>query len=342
MKIAVVGPNGFVGKNLIQHLLNLEVEIVKIERETLNVAELLSGCEVIYYLAGVNRPKTNPIIEYMDHEDSVFDFCKIYEGLKTKPKLVYASSTQAELDNDYGRNKIKVEKYFKQFVPTSKLKIKRFTNIYGKWCKPNYNSFISTFIYNTVNNIDCKVSIDEVDLVYIDDVINNLINDEEMVIHSTTVDHVYNLIRSFKDGNRDLNHPLIKNLFSTYCSVLGPQKTEIKSYSDKRGSFATLYQYPDNTMVSANTINVGESKGGHWHHSKIEEFIVITGTVTLEFIDILNGSTKEIEVKPMEKIVMPPAMHHTIVNKGNTMAVFIIWTNELYDPQNSDTYGRKS
>ena len=333
-KSMVVGSDGFIGKNLVENLKNRGDFVIKVNRKTsLNDIRLgLEIVDVIYYVAGN--------YEYDEHLDDVFALCKMYALVKCKARIVYCSSKHVFSNSKYGINKQNVERIFSNCIPAKKLRIERFTNVFGKWCKPNYNNFVSTFIHNTINGIESEVSNDIVSLIHIDDLVDVMIDNSDHKMWKGIVSDVMTMIESIHKGDRDLNSTFKKQIHSTYCSHLGDKLNgNVIVHSDHRGAFIPLYEYPDKTMISANIIEAGKTKGGHWHHTKIEEFTCLEGNLEIELIDIITKEKRVIQMTQYEKITIPPAHHHTINNCGESKGIFLIWTNELFDKQKPDTYG---
>ncbi|ARI76256.1 capsular polysaccharide biosynthesis protein CapF [Halobacillus mangrovi] len=365
MNILVTGARGFIGKNLIAELKNIgDSTILEYSRDT--SYELLEDyckqADFVFHLAGVNRPKDNS--EFMDGNygftSELLDMLKKYEN--TCP-LMISSSTQAELNNPYGISKKAGEKLLFDYSQKTgaKVLIYRFPNVFGKWCKPNYNSVIATFCHNISRDIPIQINDPAtlLNLVYIDDVIKELINalqsNENLVgdfcevpkVHSITLGEVADLLYSFRRSREgkyvpDMSVPLIKKLYSTYLTYL-PQDQfsyDLKMNVDNRGSFTEFIRTPDRGQVSVNISKPGITKGNHWHHTKNEKFLVVSGNGVIRFRKY--GSNEVIEYfvsgNNMEVVDIPTGYIHNIENLGEVDMVTIMWANEPFDPENPDTY----
>lgn len=365
MKILVTGSKGFIGKNLIAELKNRNyTKIFEFDKES-NLSILDSYCkeaDFVFHLAGVNRPKE--MDEFMDGN---FGFTSILLDLlkkhNNKCPVMISSSIQAIFDNSYGQSKKAGEdllfKYSKEF--NVKVMVYRFPNVFGKWCKPNYNSVVATFCHNIAHNLPIQVNDPSVvlNLVYIDDVVNELINSlderenrvkmfcEVQNVYSITLGEIADIIYSFKNSREErlipnMSESLIKKLYSTYLSYLPEDKFsyELKMNIDFRGSFTEFFKTPDRGQVSVNISKPGITKGNHWHHSKNEKFLVVSGNGVIRFRKIESNRVLEYFVSEdkLEVVDIPTGYTHNIENLGNKDMVTIMWANEQYDPENPDTY----
>ncbi len=365
MKILVTGARGFIGKNLIAELRNRKYgDIFEYERDT-DFSKFDGYCKeanFVFNLAGVNRPKEQS--EYMEGN---FGFTSdLLNSLKkhnnTCPVMI-SSSVQAELDNPYGQSKKAGEDLILAYGEETgaKVLIYRFPNVFGKWCKPNYNSAVATFCYNIAHDSPVQVIDPSVvmNLVYIDDVVNELINALEgkenkvdsfceiPVVHTIKLGEIVDLIYSFRKSREDRSVPnmsdsFAKKLYSTYISYLPEDQFsyELKMNVDQRGSFTEFIKTPDRGQVSVNISKPGITKGNHWHHTKNEKFLVVTGQGVIRFRKIDSDEVLEYFVNgdKMEVVDIPTGYTHNIENLGDTDMVTIMWANELFDPGNTDTY----
>ena len=365
MKVLITGAKGFVGKNLISNLsLNKEIEIYKYDRE--NTLEELDkytkDCDFVYHLAGVNRPQ-NPK-EYMEGN---FGFTTtLLEYLKKNKNncpIMLASSIQAELDNEYGKSKKAGEDLIFNYGKENNTKVfvYRFPNLFGKWCKPNYNSVIATWCYNVSHNIEIKVDDPkkELNLVYIDDVCNELIkclNNEETrngnyclvpISYKKTLGEISTLIQSFKTNDRGIMVPstgdtFTKNLYATYISYVPVEElvVDLEEHRDNRGVFCELIRTKEAGQVSISTTNPNIVRGGHYHNTKMERFIVIKGKARIEFEHVIDHTKYEFTVSgdKLQYVTIPVGYQHSINNIGDEELVLILWANELFDPEIPDTY----
>ncbi|MDQ0873155.1 UDP-2-acetamido-2,6-beta-L-arabino-hexul-4-ose reductase [Paenibacillus sp. V4I3] len=365
MKILVTGSQGFIGKNLIVELRNREYnDIFEYNKDT--VPELLDEyCKeaaFVFHLAGVNRPKDKS--EFMEGN---FEFTSIllktlYKHKNTCPVMI-SSSIQAELDNPYGDSKKAGEELLFEYSKETgaKVLVYRFPNVFGKWCRPNYNSAVATFCHNIAHDLSIQMNDPSVvmNLVYIDDVVKELIKAlegkenkvdkfcEVPVRHTITVGEIVEQIYSFKKSRNDRSVPKMSNIFtkklySTYLSYLPEDQFsyDLKMNVDQRGSFTEFIKTSDRGQVSVNISKSGITKGNHWHHTKNEKFLVVSGKGVIRFRKIDSDVVLEYFVSgdKMEVVDIPTGYTHNIENLGDTDMVTIMWANEPFDPENPDTY----
>lgn len=365
MKILITGAKGFIGKNLIAELKNRKyTDILEYARDTDPVL-LDAYCQetdFVYHLAGVNRPKEQS--EYMAGN---FGFTKILlDTLKkhgnTCPVLI-SSSTQATYDNPYGESKKAGEDLMFAYgrETGAKVLVYRFPNVFGKWCRPNYNSAVATFCHNIARDLPITVNDSSVvmNLVYIDDVVEELINALQgkencigdfcavPVVHTITLGEIVDLLYSFKNSREERSVPNMADgftgkLYSTYLSYLPEDKFSypLKMNVDGRGSFTEFIKTPDRGQVSVNISRPGITKGNHWHHTKNEKFLVVSGTGVIRFRKVSSDEVIEYYVSgdSLEVVDIPPGYTHNIENIGDTDMVTIMWANERFNPEKSDTY----
>lgn len=379
MKILVTGARGFVGRNLVSQLRNIrdgklknhtlsgtELELFEYDVDT-NPALLDDYCrqaDFVFNLAGVNRPKDQA--EFMKGN---FGFAStLLDTLKkhgnTCPVMI-SSSTQAALDNPYGESKRAGEELMFNYARETgaKVLVYRFPNVFGKWCRPNYNSAVATFCHNIAHGLPIQVNDPNVvmHLVYIDDVVEELIGAlggrehrqgdycEVPVVHTVTLGRIVELLYSFKDsrntlGVPDLGDAFTKKLYSTYLSYL-PEDAfgyPLKMNVDARGSFTEILRTPDRGQFSVNISKPHITKGNHWHHTKNEKFLVVSGKGVIRFRDMNNPGGKVLEYfvsgDKLEVIDIPTGYTHNIENLGDTDMVTFMWCNECFDPERPDTY----
>ncbi len=378
MKILVTGAHGFVGKNLCAALKNIaegkdksfnispDIEVFEFDIDT--KAELLDtycrDCDFVFHLAGVNRPK-----EQSEFMEGNFGFTStLLETLKkfnnTCPVMI-SSSIQAALDNPYGLSKRAGEELMFDYSAKTgaKVLVYRLPNVFGKWCRPNYNSAVATFCNNIANDLPITVNDRSVlmTLVYIDDVVNELINalkgnetrDGEYckipVEHKITLGEIVDLIYSFKNQPDTLivpeipNNSFAKKLYSTYLSYLPKNKVAfpLKMNIDQRGSFTELIKSEKCGQVSVNISKPGITKGQHWHNTKWEFFIVVSGKGLIQQRKIGTDEVLNFEVsgEKIEAVHMLPGYTHNIINLSDTEdLVTVMWANESFDPSKPDTF----
>ncbi|MFL2111396.1 capsular polysaccharide biosynthesis protein CapF [Marinilactibacillus psychrotolerans] len=365
MKILVTGAKGFIGKNLIAELRNKKYDdIFEFDRDTdpSLLDEYCKEASFVFHLAGVNRPK-----EQTEFMEGNFGFTSdLLNSLKkhnnTCPVMI-SSSIQAELDNPYGESKKAGEDLLFSYDEETgaKVLVYRFPNVFGKWCRPNYNSAVATFCHNIAHELPIQVNDPSVvmNLVYIDDVVNELINAlegnenksdlfcEVPVAHTITLGEIVDLIYLFKKSREDRSVPnmadaFTKKLYSTYLSYLPENQFsyDLKMNVDQRGSFTEFIRTPDRGQVSVNVSKPGITKGNHWHHMKNEKFLVVSGKGVIRFRKIDSDEVIEYFVsgEKMEVVDIPTGYTHNIENLGDTDMVTIMWANESFDPEKPDTY----
>lgn len=378
MKILVTGSNGFIGKNLVHTLENIKngkdksfpicvSEIYEYDRNN-NLDDLrkyTKDCDFVVHLAGVNRPKDNK--EFYDGNKGTIELlCEYLKENNNKCPVLVTSSVQVGKDNDYALSKKQGEDYIKDFSKKqgNVVYIYRLANVFGKWCRPNYNSVVATWCYNIANDLDITVNDESavIPFVYIDDVVSEIINcidgnayfDEEkdyysaLPIYDVSLKILKDTLYSFADGLLipDLSNEFTKKLYSTYLSYLPKNKISIPLHSniDDRGSFTELLKSKEFGQVSVNISKPGITKGEHWHHTKWEYFIVVKGKALIEMRQIDSDEVLQFEVsdKKLEAIHMLPGYTHNIVNLSDTEELItVMWANEIFDKSKPDTYYEK-
>lgn len=365
MKILVTGSNGFIGRNLIEELKNRgysDIFEYDMDTEPELLDEFCRQADFVFHLAGVNRPKDKA--EFMEGN---FGFTSLLlDSLKkhgnTCP-LMISSSIQAELDNPYGESKKAGEDLLFNYSKETgaEVLVYRFPNVFGKWSRPNYNSAVATFCYNIARDKEIQVNDRSVlmNLVYIDDVLEELIQAlqgnrnkvgqffEVPVTHTVTLGEIVDSIYSFKKTREDRSLPdmgdeFTKKLYSTYLSYLPEDEFsyDLKMNKDDRGSFTEFLKTPDRGQVSVNVSKAGITKGNHWHHTKNEKFLVVSGRGVIRFRKIDSDNVIEYFVsgEKLEVVDIPVGYTHNIENLGEGDMVTIMWANESFDPKKADTY----
>ena len=393
MDILVTGARGFVGKNLVAALRNIrdgkdrthpELDIREIfEYDTDGSPERLAAyarsADFVFHLAGVNRPKTAE--EYLPgNTGSLEALLAALQSAGNRCPVMLASSAQASLvgryaGSEYGKAKRACEKRLRAYAAEAGAKalIYRFPNVFGKWCRPNYNSAVATFCHNIANNLPVTVNdpATELELVYIDDLVAELLDAlsgkahrcdydgltpvpgenfcRGPVTHRVTLGKIIELLRSFHTQPETLLLPEIpagsfeKKLYSTYLSYLPPEKIAfpLKMNVDARGSFTELLKTQNCGQFSVNITKPGVTKGQHWHNSKWEFFIVVAGHGLIRERKLDSDEVLEFEVsgERIEAVHMLPGYTHSITNLSDTDdLVTVMWANECFDPQRPDTF----
>lgn len=397
MRILVTGAKGFVGRNLVENLKNIQVgknrtrnitidDIYEFDIDT-DKALLDTYCkdaDFVFNLAGVNRPQNQS--EFMEGNfgfaSELLDTLKKHEN--TCP-IMLSSSIQATLigrygESDYGKSKLAGEELFFGYEQETgaSVYVYRFPNLFGKWCRPNYNSAVATFCNNIANNLPIQVNDPavELELLYIDDLVEEMLDALEgkahrcdydglnvvasdagrycyvPITHKVTLGEIVDLLHSFKEQPKTLMMPHIpdnsfaKKLYSTYLSYLSAEEVKfaLDMKCDDRGSFTELIRTLDCGQVSVNISKPGITKGEHWHNSKWEFFIVVSGHGLIQERKIGTDEVIEFEVSgdKIEAIHMLPGYTHNIINLSETEnLVTVMWANEVFDPNKPDTFFEK-
>lgn len=396
MNILITGAKGFVGKNLVANLYNIKngknrtrsfsidnIYEFDVDTDIFLLDEYCQNADFVFNLAGVNRPQNNE--EFMKGNfgfaSTLIDILKKYNN--TCP-VVLSSSIQATLigryDSDYGRSKKVGEELFFDYAKETgaKVFVYRFPNLFGKWCRPNYNSAVATFCNNIANDLPIQVNDRNIklELLYIDDLIEEMFdaiegkehhcefNGIETVLkddgrycavpktYKVTLGEIVDLLESFKSQPQTLIMPKIpdnsfaKKLYSTFLSYLPKEKTSfpLKMNIDDRGSFTELLKTAECGQFSVNISKPGITKGQHWHNSKWEFFIVVAGHGLIQERKIGSDEILEFEVSgdKIEAIHMLPGYTHNIINLSETEnLVTVMWANEQFDPNRPDTFFEK-
>lgn len=362
MNIVITGASGFIGQNLAFHLeQKTDLRIQKIVRHTPNeeLVQSISQADFIFHLAGANRPQ--------DERDFITDNCvltkrilEIMKSTQRKIPILFASSIKAMESTPYGASKAAAENLVKAYGSEtgSPFYIYRLPNVFGKWCRPNYNSFIATFCYNIAHGLPVDIHSAEklIDLVYIDDLCKHfcerLKNDdlsgyfEVIPKFSETIGNIAKKINTFHSNRGNLFIENVGNgfnraLYATYLSYLDPNdfSYSVPSYEDHRGTFCEFIKNTDTGQLSFFTAKPGITRGGHYHHTKSEKFLVIAGTASFKFKNILSGEFYEIKTSEADLRVVEtvPGWAHDVTNIGNKDLLVMLWANEVFDLNQPDT-----
>jgi UDP-2-acetamido-2,6-beta-L-arabino-hexul-4-ose reductase len=370
MKVLITGANGFVGKNLLAHLAERkDVEVLPFTRESPveTLAAAVGQADFVFHLAGVNRPKD--VAEFTEGNVGLTSaLCDaLREVARTtgrKVPVLYTSSIQAGRDNPYGTSKLEAERLLQawQADTGAPVYIYRLPNVFGKWCKPNYNSAVATFCHNIARGLPVQVNdpTAPVSLVYVDDVVDSFMqamqgdladgNCEVAPQYSATVGELVAQIEGFRQSRDSLvtdrvGTGLVRALYSTYLSYLPPDgfAYDVPRYGDARGVFVEVLKTPDCGQFSYFTAHPGITRGGHYHHSKTEKFLVIKGKARFGFRHILSGETFEILTSGETPTIVEtvPGWSHDITNVGDDEMLVMLWANEIFDRQRPDTFSHK-
>lgn len=365
MKVLVTGANGFIGKNLCGMLINRGHEVLKIDIDNLDkdLENYIKEASFICHLAGVNRPLSKE--EFYDGNfNSTVRITDLLIKYNLKTPIMLSSSTQALFDSDYGKSKKRAEDYLFNFRKEhgNQVYVYRFHNVFGKWCRPNYNSVVATFCYNIAHDLEIKINDEsaEITFVYIDDICKTIcdIIDGNIKLDSTPIlyikpiynvklGHLANLIKSFKESRKKLSLPkfddeFVSKLYATYLSYL-PENDfsyDLDMHIDDRGSFTEFLRTDDAGQVSINVGKPGIVKGNHYHNTKNEKYLVVKGTCSIKFRKINDDKIIEYITsdKKLEVVDIPVGYTHSITNIGNEDSVTVMWASEPFNKDNPDTY----
>ena len=364
MEIAVTGANGFIAKNFIYNFVGSKrFNINKITRTTSKdqVRKILNKCKVLYHFAGVNRPDKTKTFKKDNFELTKF-ICDYLKERKIKTQIIFSSSIQVTKNNAYGNSKRKCEKLLLDLKKKNgnNVFILRLPNIFGKWSRPNYNSVVATFCHNIARNKKVYISNPNsiITLLYIDDLVvklkeytkiglNKKIIDRIKANDKITLQQLYNKINDIEKNRSKkiigkISKGFNKQLYSTYISFLPKNKItyNIEKKNDSRGSFAEFYKNDDTGQVSFFIAKKGKIRGHHFHHSKVEKFLVVQGKAIFNMFDIsakkkLSFKLDDENLKVVESI---PGYQHYIKNVGNSDLIVLLWSNEIFDVKKPDTY----
>ena len=363
MRALITGANGFIAKNLIIRLKesnSFEIATFTRADDSERLISLVKDADIIFHLAGENRPKSIEDFE-TNNVQLTQSLCDVVKLTGRKIPIIFTSSTQSELDNPYGVSKKTSEEILRQFSQSflNPVSIFRLPGVFGKWCRPNYNSVVATFCNNIAHGIPAVVHDSErvITLVYIDDVVDSLIQVigfESPEIQYVAVRPEYEIslgelakqIQLFKDSRTTLitenvGSGLIRCLYSTYLSYLSPAQFayELTAHSDSRGVFVEMLKTSDSGQFSFFTALPGVTRGGHYHHSKTEKFLVAQGKAVFKFRHLVTNEMIEIHTsgsKP-EIVESIPGWAHDITNIGADNLIVLLWANEIFDRHLPDT-----
>jgi len=364
MNVLITGARGFIGRNLRARLCvypQCNVRSFHKENSATELREWLTTTDLVFHLAGVNRPRYTEEYE-TGNAGFTETLCDVLRQLGHAPKIVLASSIQAELDNPYGLSKRHAEQRLEMFARQTgaEVRIYRLKNVFGKWCRPNYNSVVATFCHNIANDLPISVSDPgrEVDLVYIDDVVGALISEletrpassrpvAEIPSYCISLGELAGRIQVFRDMRSSLLTPdfacrFNQALYATYLSYVpaGHRKQQLKINSDNRGALAEFAKSRHFGQIFVSRTLPGITRGNHYHQTKTEKFFVIQGEGVIRMRQIEEGEIIEYNVRgeDFQVIDIPPGVTHSITNVGRGEMVTLFWSSEVFDPDCPDTY----
>ncbi|HRJ45860.1 MAG TPA: NAD-dependent epimerase/dehydratase family protein [Opitutaceae bacterium] len=371
MRVLITGARGFIGRNLVHHLKRRELlQIVTFTREDAidELPHRLAGVDFVFHLAGVNRPQDPG--EFRTGNSALTE--KLCAAVRAEMRasgrkiaVLYTSSTQAGRANPYGESKREAEDRLRSLASETGAPVHlfRLPNVFGKWCRPNYNSAVATFCHNTARGLPITVNdpAAPLRLVYIDDVVATFLKALDGIElardiegfakvepeYATTVGEVAELIRGFRTSRQTLvtervGHGFLRALHSTYVSCLPPADFSypIPQHGDPRGVFVEMLKTPDCGQFSYFTAPPGVTRGGHYHHTKTEKFLVIKGRARFRFRQIDTGETHELNTEGSNPVIVEtvPGWAHDITNVGQEEMVVMLWANEIFDRNHPDVF----
>lgn len=367
MKVLITGANGFVGKNLTARLREInDIEVLTFLRgdsdETLY--SHLSQAEAVVHLAGENRPQDPSAFERVN-AGLTEKICRYITTHNYKTSFLFASSRQVDQANDYGKSKLNAESHVSKMAEISgnSAYIYRLPGVFGKWCRPNYNSVVATFCHNIVNGLPIQISDPDrvIQLVYVDDVvadfINVILNRKAGTSHrhispeySVRLGDLAKQLHAFQDAkssliSEDVGDGFVRALYSTFVSYYSPKQFSytVPQHVDARGAFVEMLKTKAAGQFSFFTAHPGVTRGGHYHHSKTEKFLVIKGLALFKFRHILTNETYELHSSGDVSLIVEtiPGWTHDITNVGSDELIVMLWANEIFDRQRPDTIACK-
>lgn len=369
MRILITGANGFLGRNLECRLKEAGQahELLRFTRQSApeDLQALVDRADFIFHLAGVNRPPD--LTEFTSgNADLTARLCEAVKQSGRRIPVVHTSSTQAEADNPYGRSKRAAEQSLENLRAETggSVRIFRLPNVFGKWSRPNYNSAVATFCHNIARDLPIQIHDPsaQVSLVYVDDVVTTFIamlsagaDQQELFgqvepVYRISVGDLADQIRAFQNCRSTLvservGTGLVRALYATYVSFLPPERFsyQVPAYGDPRGVFVEMLKTPDAGQFSFFTARPGITRGGHYHHTKTEKFLVISGKARFRFRHIVSEERYELftsEEKP-QIVETIPGWAHDITNVGDSDMIVMLWANEIFDRANPDTIAQR-
>lgn len=329
-----------------------------------DLSAALDGVDFVFHLAGVNRPKDTA--EFAEGNTGLTErLCELIRASGRSIPVLYTSSIQAEADNPYGVSKLAAEDALVALEndTRSSVYLYRLSNVFGKWSRPNYNSAVATFCHNIANNLPIQINDPAalIHLVYVDDVVRDflrlleerpagVVRPEVSPVYSITVSALAEQIRMFKGGRDSMvaeavGTGLTRALYATYLSFLRPEQFSymLTAHADARGRFVEMLKTKDSGQFSFFTAHPGITRGGHYHHTKNEKFLVIQGKARFGFRHVVTGETYELftDGEKPEVVEMVPGWSHDITNVGSNEMIVMLWANEIFDRQQPDTVACK-
>lgn len=365
--ILITGSDGFISKNLIQRLKDTDHSLFLYSKK--NTFDFLDNAllnsDIIYHFAGVNKSNHKEDFKRVNVELTQY-IINFIEKNNLNVRIIFSSSTQADLNNIYGLSKLKAEELLIKYAnkTNNQVFIYRLNGIFGKWSKPDYNSVVSTFCYRIINSLPTKIEgpNKKLTLTYIDDLVDDFMKD---IISKTkkkvsyvkpskkyviTVKKIYETIHGFELARKNflsdnVGSGINRKLYATYLSYLSKESYtyDLLEHKDERGKFVEILKLKNNGQLSFITIKPNQSRGNHFHHTKSEKFIVLKGDVKFNFVNIITEEKVcfTLSDKRSQVIESIPGWNHELINESPKEAIVVIWANETYNPKKHDTYQKK-
>jgi len=362
--VLITGILGFIGRNLKQALSrrpDIEILGFDIDNDAYDLKDHIRRSNAIFHLAGVNRPEQEEEFE-QGNTDLTRRICELLEKSEKHPLLVFSSSTQAEIDNPYGRSKRKAEDAIIELAKRSHVSVRiyRLPGVFGKLCRPNYNSVVATLCYNVARGLPISISepAKKIELVYIDDVISAFLYCLDRAPHGyeyrdvspsfvITLGDLARQIEMFRDSRHslllpDFSDPFLKRLYAKYISYFEENDFayQLTIREDARGELAEFLKQAHFGQIFISRTKPGITRGNHFHHTKVEKFLVVDGDAVIRFRRIDGTDIIEYRVsgKDFKVVDIPPGYTHSIENVGPGELITLFWADEVFDPKDSDTY----
>ncbi len=346
MKVAITGESGFLGYHIFQYLKYVKkYEVVSLGRDYQNNISKVKGCDWLIHCSGVNRGLDVGDTNVSITKELIF----LLKQNKIAINIAFSSSTQVDLENDYGNSKMKCEKLLKEYCDSESKNFiaYKIPNLFGPFGKPNYNSFVSTFCYNEVNKIQSRTSDSYVNLCYVYDAVQIIceFSNQNFTTNKVSVNQVYDLVRQYHENYTlgifpKINTQFELNLFNTYRSFSNPYHNTKKIYDNRGYLMECVKSKGSESQIFFSVTKPGITRGNHFHFSKIERFCILKGEAEVKMRRIGTDDIKSYIInEDTNAVIDMPVLHtHNIKNIGNEELICVFWTNEIFDPQNPDTY----